>query len=142
MKESEVYAEIQLIIDDALSNRQSPAATWIAHQILVSHPCAEFDEAEFFILSAGKFVRGAVRHVLNRYKAADGETDAQILLPGFKRLQKAYSIDRDGEQRVVSIYDMTFAEQMKKADDLVTTSNGLLEHAVELRRFAKSSQVA
>jgi len=135
MKEAQVHAEIQEIIEDALTHGQDPVASWIAHAVLIKHPCAEFEEAEFFTLAAGKYVRDAVRHVLSRYKVSTNDADPQLLLPGFKRLLKAYLIDRRGEQIVVAIERMTSGELTDKADELDAMAVGCQEHARELRRY-------
>lgn len=135
MKEAQIHAEIQTVIEGALADGQDPVASWIAHSVLINHPCAEFEETEFFILAAGKYVRDAVRHVLSRYKASSKDTDPELLLPGFKRLIKAYLIDRDGEQKIVAIQRMTGFEIARKADEYDAMALGCRDHAAELRRY-------
>ena len=134
MKEAEVFSEIEDVIRGSLDQGQSPVARWICHAVISAHPCEEFDGSDFFELAASKYIRSMVRKVLKKYQADESAENNQFVLAGFSRLQEAYTIDRDGEQTIVLLRDMTPDEVAAKAAELRKMARGNEAHADELDR--------
>lgn len=68
-------------------------------------------------------------------EASNGDDLFVGVLPGYNRLQKAYSIKRGGVDCIVAIHKLTFEETNGKIRELQRLADGAQEHARELRRF-------
>lgn len=138
MKDSEIQAEIAEMIEARAAAGDPVRAAWLIHAIINAHPLPEHNEAEFYTCCAYGHVAHCVRMALRDEKAREGEDDnASLLLPGFKRLHRRYSVMREGEQVIVPIQAMTVRELKVKADDYLSMARGNKEHADELFRYAQ-----
>lgn len=63
------------------------------------------------------------------------DADRQLVLAGFKRLQRSYSIQRNGEDIIVASTKMTRAEWGTKRAQLAAMKNGLGEHIEEIDKY-------
>ncbi len=73
--------------------------------------------------------------VVRRYKPTAEVPEPQIILPGFERLQKAYSVERNDEPTIVPTAQLTDSEIRVKAVELRAMAAGCYQHADELERF-------
>lgn len=63
--------------------------------------------------------------------------DNQLTIPGkeFDRVQRYYSIERDGDKCAVAVYDLNQEDVQKIVNELLSKSKGLQEHARQLQEF-------
>jgi hypothetical protein len=136
MKQDALQRRIRGIIETALENDQDVVASWLAQQVIGEHQKIEGEDRDFWLACGGREIRASVQKAVNAYKISpnSGE-DAQILLPGFRHLQKAYLTPRENEQTVVRVDRMTDPELRIKAADLQTMAAGCIEHAAEIVRY-------
>lgn len=139
MKDAELRAEVSLIIEDRLEAQEPVAATWLVMQVVSSHPDVHGDDAPFYVLCAYEHVRDVVRSVLRLYEPRE-EEDPQGVLPGFERLRRAYLVEREHEQIVVPLHQMTYEEVRLKASEYRSMAFGCIKHADELDRYAEGRE--
>ena len=136
MKNSEIRAEIDAIIRDRLGRGEETVDRWLTQAVVGSHPGISGKDEDFYECCAYGHVRSQVGSVLCRYKSVDDiAPDPQMVLPGFERLQIGYLIERESEQRIVALDQMTGIEITSKIADYRTMSAGCLQHANELERY-------
>lgn len=137
MKDSEIEAEVLTVIEDRIARNETTEPEWLTHGIVQGHDKIEGADLDFYLCCAYGHVRSIVRKVVQRYKPDKDqrEADRQLLFPGFKRLQKAYLVDREGRQLIVPSPRMTDDECLAKAEELDAMAVGCREHADELRRY-------
>ena len=129
--------KIRAIIEKALENDRDVVAAWVAHQVIREHQNIDGDDKDFWLTVGSREIRSAVQKAVSAYKIkpdAD-EPDAQLLMPGFRHLQRAYLVGRQGEQTVVRIERMADHELVAKAGELHVMAAGCVEHASEITRY-------
>lgn len=115
----------------------------ITDEILSDHKDHWGPDADFYAFATQAHVRNETRKYLNKFKIkSDIETDKQLVLPGFQRVQQYYVITREGEQCAVRVDSMTYAEIKAKCAELHAMSDGCLAHENELMRYWESKQAA
>ena len=74
----------------------------------------------------------------------DEETslDQQLILPGYKRVQKEYIVEREEEARIIAVQHMTEDEVLKKARQHRAMGDGHYEHADELEKYLEDRRVS
>jgi len=142
MKQSELLAEVERLIEEAIAEERATDTRWLVQRVLASHADPEGPDADLYLLCAHEHVTTTVRTALRRYrpKPNEEETKDQWVLPGFERLQKAYLVERDGKSWVVPIVKMTRAEKEAKAAEYRRIGAGCYEHADELERYLQQDQ--
>lgn len=141
--EKDLFTEVCAVIDRTLAGGTPAVAAWITQQVLLEHPGLEGDDRDFYDCCAKGHVRNEVRRALRRFTPQESaDVDPQLVLPGFKRLQKAYLVERQGEHQVVPTESLSDAEIEAKAVEHERMSEGNLLHADELRRYAKTRRGA
>lgn len=137
MKQGELMEEVEGVIETRLTNNEPASMTQIVHQVVRQHQGIVGPDSEFYLLCAYEHVQRTVREVLRSRKS--GETEAEPeqadLFPGYKRLQRAYTIERGDEQVVVRLEQMTQGEIRSKARELRSMAMGALDHARELEDY-------
>jgi hypothetical protein len=73
------------------------------------------------------------------YKERRDETPEQLRFEDFDYLQKAYLIEREGEQTIVPLKNCTCTELTEKIAELRRMGDGCYKHADEIHRFMESS---
>jgi len=139
---STLNQEIQTVIEEMESHsRLHP--DWITQAVIARHPDVDGNDSDFYQCCTRSGVRDAVRKRLNRYKAdPNDQTDAQIVMEGFDRLQKRYLIKENGEQVAVRIECLTRQQILAKALEQERMGYGCFQHAEELRRYAEQAKAA
>jgi hypothetical protein len=135
MKQADLIDEIQTIVEVGISANRPTPASWLTNEVVASHPDIKGRDTDWYVLCAYEHVRDTVRQVLRQYKGEEPESPPQLLLPGFKRLQRAYLVERDGEQSVVPINQLSDREILAKIREYERMAIGCTEHAEELRRY-------
>jgi hypothetical protein len=145
MKTDALQRKIRAIIEKALEDDQDVVAAWVAHQVIREHPRITGKDKDFWLAVGSREIRGAVQRAVSSYKVKPSMdvADAQLLMPGFRHLQKAYLIAREDEQKVVRTDRMTDQELVEKAGELQVMAAGCVEHASEITRYlARRRQAA
>jgi hypothetical protein len=136
----ELTAEINEAIESLLAKGSTVVVAWLVQLILKNHP----DEAatDFSQCARYEFVNDEVGRCVRKFKEPEPDELAQLTLPGFKRLQKAYRITRDDDQIIVPIEAMTDDELLAKAEEHDLMSKGHRTHAREIRRYVSQRNKA
>ena len=143
IKPSALLSEVDQVIRDRIEAKEVIPATWVTRVVVERHPHIRGQDADWYRFCAYETVRDAVRQCLRRLKPdPKGETDEQLLLPGFERLQKAYLVSRNEEQVGVPIELLTDDENGAKVTELRRMAAGCLEHAAELKRYHAERKAA
>jgi hypothetical protein len=137
MKQSELMAEVDGVIDERLSRSEPAPMTWIVQEIMNRHNRISGYDADFYVLCGYEHVRDTTREVLRRRKKGETDLDRQIAIPGFPLLQRSYSIQRGDEQLAVLLEQMTDEEIDVKADELARMGEGCIAHGAELREWKR-----
>lgn len=104
--------------------------------VISRHEQVEGEDKDFYLLCAWGHVRVVVRQVLRRYKGEpEVELDQQIVMPGFKRLQRGYLVERGKESMLVPTDQLKNEELDAKAKEYDQMAEGCRLHALELRRY-------
>ena len=140
MKQAELVKEVDAVVQERTSQGEPATMSWIVHAIVGAHQDITGSDSEWYSLCAYEHVRSTVGDVLRARKAGEGtEQPAQAdLFPGYEKLQRNYTIKRDGEQTVVPLEKMTDEEIEQKAGELVSFADGALAHARELKAYREA----
>ena len=99
--------------------------------------------AEFCLRCTHENVRDEVRRAVRGYGLGnDPAPDSQLTLAGYSRLQKVYSIMRNGEPVAVEIWHCSRVELLAKRDELRHMGAGCYEHAREIERYLEERETA
>lgn len=140
---SDLLAEIRRCIDTKIEAGQPVPAGWVATEVAAAHANIIGPDAEFHFYCTRNHVRDQVTKALKHYKCElTKEADPQLVLPGYERLQRAYSILRDGEDVIVPIDALTDEKVELKAAELEAMAAGALKHADELRRYRRKRKAS
>lgn len=119
------------------SNGGSVDKHFLIQSVLNEHSLPDDVEDGFWICTARELVSLRVNRHWQRLKASETVPDAQLIFPGYERLQRQYLTERDGRSVAVRVEDMTSEELEKKAAELESMSEGLIQHAEEIRRYLR-----
>ena len=136
MTETDITKEIKAALQERIEKQQPTPADWLTTLVVEAHADLKGNDADWYEFCAYGYIRGAVRKIINATKAISGnETDEQLLLPGFKRLQKFYALEREEKPIFVPIAQMSDQEIEEKILEYEAMAVGCKEHARELRRY-------
>jgi len=138
--QNDLANEIHELIATTVNNDQVVAAGWIAQAIFNKRQDITGGDADFYKAKAWDAVRADVRQALNRYKSKP-EEDQQLVLPGYRYLQKAYMVERNQEQAVVPISQMTDEEIIARVAEYQRMADGCMKHAEELMGYLSRRQI-
>lgn len=131
--EKDLIAEVEAVVSSAQCAIETD---WIANLVMSNHRDVSGEDAEFYVLCGWAHVKTAVRAVVRSFKPEPEDVpDAQIVLPGFERLQTKYHCERNGKSWLVPIDELTDEEIDAKAHEYETMAEGCRLHAAELRRY-------
>jgi hypothetical protein len=126
--------EVSQVIEAGIREERSMPATEIVAQILARH-VSGFPRGDFVWMACIWTVREQVHRTLATMRRKSPPHQAE--LPGFERLLPAYIVMRDTVETIVVVSQMTDAELETKALEYEKMAEGCLEHATELRRYAR-----
>ncbi len=141
MNDISIRTEIRAVIDEKISAGVAIRADWVAVGILGTKDKIEGDDAEFYRVCAYNEIRRIAKEVIGKWKATD-ETPAQLVLPGFTHLCKAYPMERDGEVVLVPVDQCSVAELLARAEQLDDMAVGCRAHASEIRAYVMAKAEA
>ncbi|MGQ3297726.1 hypothetical protein [Reyranella sp.] len=134
MSDTSIRTEVRAVIEEKISAGVAIRADWVAVGILETKSKVEGDDAEFYRVCAYNEIRRIAKEVLGKWKATD-ETPAQLVLPGFTHLCKAYPMERDGEVVLVPVDQCSASELLLRAEQLDEMAAGCRAHAKEIRAY-------
>lgn len=137
MRQAELMREVEQVIEDKLANNEPAAMSWIVHEVIRRRDGIVGPDSDFYKLCGYEHVRDTTREVLRRCKEKEGaaEPDQHDLFPGFKHIQRRYTIQRGEEQFVVRLENLDVEEIRGKARELRGMAAGCLAHAQELEDY-------
>jgi len=141
MNESQLTAIVETEVEAALAAGTPVSKYTVRNQIVMAN--CETTDSDFALACAHHAIGDIVGRIVRKVKQSeDEEPDPQLVLPGYKRLQQRYAVERDGEPCLVRLEMMTRPEVRAKALTLRGFAQGALEHADELDAWADAMQSA
>ena len=141
MSDTSIRTEVHAVIEEKISAGVAIRADWVAVGILEAKAGIEGADAEFYRVCAYNEIRRIAKEVLGKWKATD-ETPAQLVLPGFTHLCKAYPMERDGEVVLVPVDQCSTSELLLRAEQLDEMAAGCRAHAKEIRAYVMAKAEA
>jgi len=131
---------------DYLATRNEPwVAKWIANSVCQKHMAAlskQHDSADFWMHCGYDTCRKLTTKCINKRAGVGEEIRGQMTLPGHNHLQAYYIVPRDGVEVGVPLSQLSDDEIELKALSYESMATGCIEHADELRRYAKGRSLA
>lgn len=131
MSEHSVTEEIHKLIDDKIASGVVVHADWVAAGILEMKDKIDGDDAPFYRVCAYRDIVRIAKRVIGKFEVTDN-TPAQLILPGFRHLCKAYPMERDGAVVLVPVTLCTDEELKARASQLEEMAKGCRAHAAEI----------
>src|ERR1044072_1383369 len=136
MTETDLEREVRALIRERVDKGRIASATWATEAVVSQHASISGDDKEWCEVCAYAHIRTVVRRCVQKYKELDA--DEQLLLGDeFKRVQKAYLVERKKKQVIVPITLLTREELEAKVIELRKMGDGCYEHADELGRYIR-----
>jgi hypothetical protein len=135
----ELTKMVNSTIDDIIARGDVVTKAWAIAAIIQKHPRPAGADADYWTAVEQIAVDAMVRNALRlRRQAEEKATPDQPTLPGFERLQRSYSVVRDGEQCLVPIDQLTAEEGRSKVAYLRALAEANVKHARELENYLKA----
>jgi hypothetical protein len=140
-------AEIHALIDQQIIDGKAAEVDSITAAVTKRHKEIRGSDKDFWLNLAYPTLRDTVRGCIGKYRETPkASTEPQLMLPGWKKLQRAYFMtrkDRFGDMidRVVPIDQCTDDELLVRAGEYRTNAAGLVEHAQELEQYVARRQL-
>ena len=138
--EANLITEVRTALIDRIENGQAVAASWIAQEVMNNHEPPEGPDADFHLCNTMANVRRVVGSVVRSHKGEDQDAPEQNVLegmtmPGYERLQKAYTVKRDGDWAIVPITLLSREEWEQKLQQMSALARNVRVHYDELHRW-------
>ncbi|KZY51009.1 hypothetical protein A3734_06515 [Sulfitobacter sp. HI0054] len=131
---TEVTREIRRMVQDKLDSGVAIRVEWLTTEIIASKDQIDGDDADFYIACGVDFIKKTVKRVIGEFEPK-AEQSAQIIMPGFDHLQKAYTVTRNEQVTLVPVTMLTDMELEMRAQEYEAMAKGCLSHAKEIRAF-------
>jgi hypothetical protein len=132
--EDKIAAKINI----RLATNRPSSEPWIVHELVTElMNDLQSDELRIVLYEGYRQIVGDVIRNLDR-KNGGRKIDPALVLPGFERLQIAYSVVREGKGTIVPIHEMTQEEAYAKRAELAAMRNGLDTHIREWDRYIEA----
>lgn len=140
---TDVTGEIRKIVSERIEQGVLIRAEWLTTEILAMKSHIEGDDADFYVACAIDFIKDTAKRCIGLYAPKPAVlTDAQIIMPGFEHVQRAYTVEREGEVVLVPVQLLTDAEIQGRASELMAMARGCVAHAKELRGYLRNREQA
>jgi len=138
MTEQELMHSINSIIETRIEQKQTAELPWVAREAVLLYP--ERGQSEFDVLCHYGYCRKLASDALRNMRREDDkllkdEAQYSLAFPGYKRLQRRYSIERNRVQMAVPTELLTHEERLFKSKELRSMGFGVLQHADEMDDF-------
>ncbi len=128
--------EVSVLVGGLIENKCIVHPVSVTQEIIDSHGEIYGTDADWYRYCAFERVRGLVREAIRRLKVQPREDpDPQLTFPGWKHLQRSYSVKRGGVEQGIPIEKLTLEEINAKCQMLKRMGDGCFEHADELERY-------
>ena len=134
MTQADLEKEVEALIVSRIEKKEPSPTGWVTHTIVGNHREIEGADKDWYLLNAYENVRNTALRVARRYKGGP-ETQQEMQFPGYTRLQRAYTVERDGESAIIPTEQLSHEEIKAKIAELEAMAAGCIEHAEELRRY-------
>lgn len=111
---------------------------WAATEILNTYSGIDGRDADFYRITARHYVADQVKRSIQKFEPRPEQADAQLVLDGFKHLQKAYPVEHDGERQLVPISMIPDEILLQRAAEYERMAESCMAHAYEIREFVRS----
>ena len=136
---TDVTGEIRKIVTDRLNAGLIIRAEWLTTEILAMKSGIDGEDADFYVACAVDFIRDTAKRCIGDYTPkAQAMADAQIIMPGFDHMQRAYTVEREAETVLVPVQLLTDDEIEGRALELEAMARGCIAHAKELRAYGRN----
>lgn len=140
---ADVTNEIRKLVTERVDAGVILRVDWFTTEILAMKSDVHGDDADFYVACGVDFIKDTVKRCIGQYEPkASAATDRQILLDGFEYLQRAYTVQRDGETVLVPVDRMTDDELEGRALELEEIARGTVAHAKEMRAYKRGRAMA
>jgi hypothetical protein len=130
-------SEIREFFDQEIDAKRVISIGFAVGSLIKSHGGISGDDARWYSDCAFIAVWNAVTKYHRTVKAAEESptVEQRELFPGYRRLQRRYSVERSSERYIVPVEELTDAEIDTKIAEHYRQSEGHRLHAQELERF-------
>lgn len=136
---TDVTTEIHRMVQDRIDAGVAIRVEWFTQEILHMKSNIDGDDADFYVACAVDFIKETVKRCVGAYATkASAVSDPQIVMDGFDYMQKAYTVQRDGELLLVPVQCLSDEELEARAMEYEAMARGCLAHAKELRAYRRS----
>ena len=140
---TDVTNEIRKLVSERVDAGVIVRVEWLTTEILNMKADIHGDDADFYVACGVDFIKDTVKRCIGQYQPkAATSTDAQIVMEGFDHMQKAYTVDREGETVLVPVDMLTDEEIEARAAELEAMARGCIAHAKELRAYRRGREAA
>lgn len=130
-----VTAEISNAINLRVERGEIINLTLFTSEFVSSKSEIHGEDADFYRVCTFKVVQEVASSCIKKFSTKQAKTSADILLPGFERLQLAYPVMRNGSQMLVPVEFMSDGELVQRAEEYEGMARGCLDHASEIRAY-------
>ncbi len=134
-----IIGEIRLRIAEQSQSEIIDVSSFTASFISSKEP-AEGGDADFYTACAYDFIKTHASDVIPKFKPKHS-TNAQHALPGFKHLQTAYPVKRQGRMLLVPIHLLSDDEIDARCEELSAMSKGCIAHQEELKDYKEQRRM-
>lgn len=140
---TDVTREIRGMVQERIASGVVVRVDWFTTEILSMKDKIEGDDADFYIACGADFIKDTVKRCIGEYTPkANAASSQQIVMDGFDHLQKAYTLDRGGQQVLVPVDLLSDDEIEARALELEAMAKGCIAHAKELRGYKRARSAA
>jgi hypothetical protein len=138
---TDVTREIRSLVQDRIAAGVIVRVDWFTAEILAMKCNVSGEDADFYIACGADVIRDTVKRCIGDYQP-QATTSPQLVMDGFDHLQKAYTVDREGERVLVPVDLLTDQEIEARAAELEEMARGCIAHARELRGYSRIRSAA
>jgi hypothetical protein len=139
---TEVTNEIRRIVQDKINAGVIVQVGWLTTEILAMKDQIEGEDADFYVACGVSYIKDTVKRCIGDYRPKETGTEAQLLMDGFDHMQKAYTVEREGQTVLVPVHLLTTDEIEGRAEELLAMAAGCIAHARELRAYNQGRMAA
>ena len=111
--------------------------SWLIAALVNDHKDIQGGDAGFALMAIAQLVPQRVELYFRKIRKIEDAPEApeQLVLTGYRRVQREYIVERDDDALAISVWDMTDEEIETKAAEHKAMGQGHFEHARELLKF-------
>ena len=131
----ELEQQAHKLIAQKIEDGESVQMHWAVTEFLNLQPEITGPGEAFYQLAARDYAYRLIKKAVDKHDRSSKPGDGQMILDGYEFLQKAYTVDRDGERQLVPIDLVTNLELLKRAADYRKMGDGCYAHAREIEQY-------